>query len=102
MCKLQQVKGSRNTIITATICGIVLVASVVGGIAVVQHRNQDNCERIHHLWTALDQILKDNNSRIMLSVRRGNISSQQAQDYLAFNQKNRLTLRKGDCNNSNF
>jgi hypothetical protein len=60
-------------------------------------RVNDNCQRVHVLYVALDRIMRDNDSRIDRAVREGLLNPGSAADSHDFNKRARQTLREADC-----
>lgn len=58
---------------------------------------QSNCDKIHNLYTSIDQILEENDVRIDRALKKGHITAVEAIDSRVFNAKSRETLKKGDC-----
>lgn len=63
----------------------------------ISGRIDDNCKRVHVLYSAIDRVLVDNDERIDRAVRTGVISSRQGADSHEFNARARAHLRAADC-----
>jgi hypothetical protein len=78
---------------------IVAVAALClpAGAWLISGRIDDNCQRVHVLYLALDGILVDNDARIDRAVRTGVISSRTGADSHEFNARARARLKEADC-----
>lgn len=60
-------------------------------------QTEDNCDSVHGLVVALNQIIADNDARIRRSVRLGVLTPKAARESLAFNARARRKLDAADC-----
>lgn len=77
--------------------GVVTGVLFIVGCYIVVTQISENCYNTHKLYVSIDKILKETDNRIEGSVRRGSLSRLEATRYHKENERNRMLLKEGDC-----